>query len=532
MPTISDYLQRVQGGSALVVVNVGTWVQLVNNVTATAYVSTAATDANGQFTIATVPAGTYTVNTGPTNVGPWTATGDANYVVADQPSWLNILDFGGKADGSTDNTAALSLALTTLPSPGGTVYFPAAANAYVFASALNLTAKTAVRLQGAGPGRTGGSPTGSFIKFTGTTGPLIAATGTTSIEIADLWIFWPSAFTGTVTDLSGTTFARVTGCSYFANGGGSSAAVLIGLDNATRAVVERNVFHNATVAVQGILTGGHFSNAVAIKDNNFSSSTGDIATALIQNPGQGWLIQGNNFEMGTGAGTPTAIGQSLGGSLGVSVIGNWFGDAGAGVLTLIDINGDGWLIAGNMVGSNSNASSILINQRSGANGLCVVGNRLQNSGIGITFGGSNNDASVTGNRWNGITTRYSGSPLNGILEATTGSGGLQVFGALQRSTQTPTEAVLVSGVDATLGEHVTVTLTAARLVGAPLNPALGDHLTFTLIQGGAGAFAVTWNPVFKKTWSDAGNATGARSTISYWYDGTNWNQIGGQAPYV
>ena len=77
-----------------------------------------------------------------------------------------------------------------------------------------------------------------------------------------------------------------------------------------------------------------------------------------------------------------------------------------------------------------------------------------------------------------------------------------------------------------------VTLTAARVVGAPLNPAIGQRLTFTLIQGGAGAFAVTWNAVFKKTWSDTGNATGARSTISYVYDGTNWNQDSAQAPYV
>lgn len=111
-------------------------------------------------------------------------------------------------------------------------------------------------------------------------------------------------------------------------------------------------------------------------------------------------------------------------------------------------------------------------------------------------------------------------------------GRLRLLGDLQRSLQTPTETTLVSGVDATAGEIVKVTLTAARLVGAPLNPAVGQRLTFTLVQGGAGAFAVTWNAVFKKTWSDTGNATGARSSISYTYDGTNWNQDGAQAPYV
>ncbi len=111
-------------------------------------------------------------------------------------------------------------------------------------------------------------------------------------------------------------------------------------------------------------------------------------------------------------------------------------------------------------------------------------------------------------------------------------GVIRALKDIRRSVQTPTEAVLVSGVDATAGEDISVTLTAARVVGAPLNPATGQRLTFTLIQGGAGAFAVTWNAVFKKVWADTGNATGARSTISFWYDGTNWNQDGAQAPYV
>jgi hypothetical protein len=110
---------------------------------------------------------------------------------------------------------------------------------------------------------------------------------------------------------------------------------------------------------------------------------------------------------------------------------------------------------------------------------------------------------------------------------------VQILKDLRRSSQTPTEAVLVSGVDATAGEHVSVTLTAARLVGAPLNPANGQHLYFTFIEGGAGAFAVTWNAVFKGlTWSNAGNVTGARSTIGFRYDGTNWNPLGAQALYA
>jgi hypothetical protein len=69
-------------------------------------------------------------------------------------------------------------------------------------------------------------------------------------------------------------------------------------------------------------------------------------------------------------------------------------------------------------------------------------------------------------------------------------------------------------------------------VGLPLNPTVGQRATFTLIQGGVGAFAVTWNAVFKGlTWSDTGNAVNTRSSVAFIYDGTSWNQDGAQTPY-
>jgi hypothetical protein len=136
----------------------------------------------------------------------------------------------------------------------------------------------------------------------------------------------------------------------------------------------------------------------------------------------------------------------------------------------------------------------------------------------------------------GFTVGWDNGPISAssmVISGTTTLQGSTIESKdLRRSYQTPSEAVLVSGVDATVGEIIEVTLTAARLVGAPLNPAVGQRLQFVLIQGGAGAFAVTWNAIFKKTWSDVGNATGARSTIAFQYDGTNWNQDGAQTAYV
>jgi hypothetical protein len=96
------------------------------------------------------------------------------------------------------------------------------------------------------------------------------------------------------------------------------------------------------------------------------------------------------------------------------------------------------------------------------------------------------------------------------------------------------EAVLVSGLGAagSIGNYFSTTLTAARVVGAPLNPIAGQRITNTLIQNATGGWAVTWNAVFKNSWSDTGNTLNKRSTISHIYDGTSWNQDGAQTPYV
>lgn len=100
---------------------------------------------------------------------------------------------------------------------------------------------------------------------------------------------------------------------------------------------------------------------------------------------------------------------------------------------------------------------------------------------------------------------------------------------------TPSEAVLVSGIDvAAASVFVPAALTAGRLVGAPLNPpaAGSQRIVITIVQDGTGGRAVTWNAVFKLTWSDTGNTAGKRSSIAFVWDGTNWNQDGAQTPYV
>src|SRR5215469_12334645 len=114
---ITDFLLSSAAGAGA-----GIWVQLVNNVTGATFISQASTDPTGKFTTNNVPAGSYTLSTGPTAVGPFTVQ-SSFYTVADTPGWFNVRDYGAKGDGSTDDTAAIQKALDACRTAGGGIVF-------------------------------------------------------------------------------------------------------------------------------------------------------------------------------------------------------------------------------------------------------------------------------------------------------------------------------------------------------------------------------------------------------------------------
>lgn len=77
------------------------------------------------------------------------------------------------------------------------------------------------------------------------------------------------------------------------------------------------------------------------------------------------------------------------------------------------------------------------------------------------------------------------------------------------------------------GEIVEINaLTADITINAPTNANRGQFLLFRLIQDTTAGWAVTWNSTFKHSWTNAGNnVSSVRSTIRFYYDGTNWIQI-------
>lgn len=170
MPNVTDYLQQPVAGFLKPVI--GSWVRLLNNATAAAYVSTAITDANGMFTVLAVPPGGYTISTGPTSGGAWTSTGDANYNVSGTIAMFNVLDYGALGDNSTVNTTALQAAIDAAAVNGGIVYFPPG----IFRTDT-LTLKSKVYLQGAGQNAT------SIKQTSDVGGHHVIVTDTTCIDV-------------------------------------------------------------------------------------------------------------------------------------------------------------------------------------------------------------------------------------------------------------------------------------------------------------------------------------------------------------
>src|SRR6266705_221693 len=115
----------------------GSWVRLVNNLTSTPYVSSAATTGPGGtaglFSIPNPPPGVYTVYTGPSATGPWTATGENFFIVAPTPAdsmaWTGLQTFGvgdvNNLTGSLPTTGrSIAVYAGTAAAPDTTVLSP------------------------------------------------------------------------------------------------------------------------------------------------------------------------------------------------------------------------------------------------------------------------------------------------------------------------------------------------------------------------------------------------------------------------
>jgi len=139
----SDYLLLPTGGA-----RVGAFVELVDNVSGTGYVSTSATDGNGKFTMNPAPpAGMYTVYVAATNLAPlnagWVAAGNSLYQVS--------------------YTRGDNLAVGSVSSEDSGPYTPTATGGTVSAAATGAVAGEFGGSTASGPPATGTWKIGAFV---------------------------------------------------------------------------------------------------------------------------------------------------------------------------------------------------------------------------------------------------------------------------------------------------------------------------------------------------------------------------------
>lgn len=96
---------------------------------------------------------------------------------------------------------------------------------------------------------------------------------------------------------------------------------------------------------------------------------------------------------------------------------------------------------------------------------------------------------------------------------------------LSTGTQAPSAGGTLTP-DLSTGQTVVIQMPAGNItIANPTNMLTGDLLTFIIIQDGIGTRLVTWGSGFKKaiTLSTLANS---KDSVTYRFDGTNWNQIG------
>lgn len=119
-----------------------------------------------------------------------------------------------------------------------------------------------------------------------------------------------------------------------------------------------------------------------------------------------------------------------------------------------------------------------------------------------------------------IPARQALSSMTGSAASTSASG--NQGGTIARTLTAACEGTVV--VDVRRAEVLAVgPLTGSVTVAAPSGPPnVGQRLTVMFTQGSARAFGVRWDAVFRTRWSDHGAIPGARSTVSFVFDGMNW----------
>jgi hypothetical protein len=249
-----------------------------------------------------------------------------------------------------------------------------------------------------------------------------------------------------------------------------------------------------------------------VLENNGFIASGTAGGIVTQAPCQGWNFYGGVIEGNYGTAEATFTDTSN-----VNLYGTYFEADAASVLNGVVF--DGSTIGGFHGGYVGRGSGV-----GAASGL-VIADTAQ---VVINQPRSND-------RWTTdleVTDTAVASVLGEGLELLTFSvaSGARLRRALPKR-MALTDAATIA-LDAATGTSFYVTLGGNRTLGAPTNPSAGQRLCLTVYQDATGGRTLAFNAVFKVSWSNTGNTASKLSTIEFEYDGTSWNQVSAQSPYI
>jgi len=336
---------------------------------------------------------------------------------------------GAKCDGVTDDTASVQAALTAANAAhGGKVFVPMGTNACVIAGQLVMDTFIDVSLESASANSSpaGATPRG-WLKFTGTTSPLISCKSCNGVTIQGLYLQYFSAFAGVFIEFghSGggfdSTGNHVTNNFIGKQAAGGTAAVLISLDQAINNYIEYNQMFDAAVAIRGrnapsgIASDYSVNNTIRANSMGISSAN-SITTAFIQNIGEGSVITGNDFELGGAAVSILAYTGAM--QAGGKISGGFIGDmSGTSTFTLVTVpTNSAWSIEGVVFGAISTNVTGFVLQNNAS--LAFYGNKLASgTTIGTLFSvGTGDVLNVGATRFQGaISTFLTGIPAGGVV---------------------------------------------------------------------------------------------------------------------